>query len=382
MSGWLSFISLENSLIVAMVTSIVLGMLLLFINVLDTEYSKRLIRTKKTIAYCFLISVPLYYVALTDPLKDQEGFASMVMLVLTALASTVLSYSLINLIKVTKSDSEKFFLRLIAVVLISVVYLNTNWWDDGWQKLAVGVIYVLLYIIQCVTQIVVFDRTYKNAVKQLELYYDEEEDFKIKWIRFCYIIMMLTQMFVLVYMFFPSYMKIYILLYSFFLIYFTANFISFLGRHKLVFDAFAHTTLSGQELKSFLTDKKKAKNNLSNETIKKAAFVRLEAELERWVKEKKYRRYDVSREEIADELNTTKEVLNLYFSIKKGEDFRTWRTKLRLEDAKGMLLKEPNLSVNLVGELVGFSDRANFHRQFVKYTGCSPKQWRQSGGEV
>jgi AraC-like DNA-binding protein len=32
----------------------------------------------------------------------------------------------------------------------------------------------------------------------------------------------------------------------------------------------------------------------------------------------------------------------------------------------------------VIGEMAGFSDRSNFHHQFVKFVGCSPRQWRES----
>lgn len=115
-------------------------------------------------------------------------------------------------------------------------------------------------------------------------------------------------------------------------------------------------------------------------TIKESEFKKLEAALDVWVQQKKYRVYDKSREEIARELNTTKEILHHYFLIRKGVDFKTWRTELRIEEAKRLLLKDKNASTNIIAEASGFSDRSNFHRQFVKIVGCSPKQWRDSDG--
>ena len=65
---------------------------------------------------------------------------------------------------------------------------------------------------------------------------------------------------------------------------------------------------------------------------------------------------------------------------KVGIDFKTWRTQLRVEDAKKMLIENRALSTNIIAEMCGFSDRSNFHRQFVKIVGCSPKEWRDSNG--
>jgi AraC-like DNA-binding protein len=195
--------------------------------------------------------------------------------------------------------------------------------------------------------------------------------------------MMLTQMFVLVYLLLPrGMMKIYIAFYSLFLVYFTANFISFLGSHKLILDAFAYKTLSGQDIKDMLDARKNLKmgRKKSDEEFNEIEFIRLDRALDKWVKDKKYREFDKSREEIAKELNTTKEILHLYFCTRMSMDFRTWRTKLRIDDAKVLLLQKKNISVNVVGEMAGFSDRANFYRQFVKFVGCSPKDWRETNG--
>jgi AraC-like DNA-binding protein len=100
------------------------------------------------------------------------------------------------------------------------------------------------------------------------------------------------------------------------------------------------------------------------------------------VAQKRYCEYDKSKEDIARELKTTKELLHHYFVTRKGVDFKTWRTELRIDEAKRMLIENKEFSINIIGEMSGFSDRSNFHRQFVKLVGCSPKQWRESDGKL
>ena len=72
----------------------------------------------------------------------------------------------------------------------------------------------------------------------------------------------------------------------------------------------------------------------------------------------------------------------MYFTTRKGMDFKTWRTELRVEEAKRLLLENKELSINVIGEISGFSDRSNFHRQFVRLVGCTPREWRDSGGKI
>jgi AraC-like DNA-binding protein len=374
--------SLELSQIIVMVTSSVLAFLLWFIKVPATEYSRRLVKTKNSIAMSFFVCAVLMYMCLGHASLQEYGtFSKLMMFVVTSVSSVVLSFSLINLLD--ERDNDRFYLNLAAVIIMSWMLMRAFLLGPGTLRTVAIAAYVFLFIIQCVIHIVNFNKSYKKSLAKLEQYYDDEEDHKIKWIRFCYIIMMLTQMFVLVYMLLPQpFMKIYALWYVLFLVYFTANFISFLGSHKLLLDAFAYKALTFQNMKEKIERKRLAKVHLdtpsSNEND--AEFKRLERSLEKWVAEKRYREYDKSRNEIAKELNTSREMMHLYFADVLGMDFKTWRTIHRIDEAKRLLLEKRNLSVNIIAEMSGFSDRSNFHRQFTKIVGCSPKQWRESGG--
>jgi AraC-like DNA-binding protein len=378
--------NIELSLVVGILTSLILGFLLLLIKVPASEYYKKIANTKNTIAVCFILCSALFFLTYRySGISDFELFSSLMMFIITAMSSVVLSYSLITLLGPDNFDNDKFYLNVGAVAVMSFVLGKSFWWENGFGKTAVISASIFFFVLQCVLHIIKFRKTYKQSLKQLELYYDEEEDNKIKWIRFCYTIMMLTQMFILVYMLLPrGMMKVYALFYSLFMLYFTANFISFLGSHKLLLDAFAHKTLSGEDIIQMIQDrkeqkgKKELKSNLTGFT--EGELKRIERSLDIWVQEKKFRDYDKSREEIAKQLRISKEALHLYFATVKKVDFRTWRTELRIEDAKKLLLEDKKTSINIIGEMAGFSDRANFYRQFVKIVGCSPKDWRESNG--
>lgn len=386
MSSLLSVVfNIELSLVIATVTSFILAFLLFLINVPNTEYSRKLAKTKNTIAMCFLASSVLFYVCLRySGIDNYEVFSSLMMFVVTAMASTILSFSLTNLLE--EGDNDKFYINIAAIAVMSYVLMKGFWMENGWIRTAIIASSIVLFIINCVVHIIVFHRTYVRSLRKIEQYYDEEQDHKIKWIRFCYVIMMLTQMFILVYLLLPhGFMKIWALWYVLFMLYFSANFISFLGSHKLLLDAFAYKTLSGQEIMERIERRKKFKQDrdgaVEQTELTDPQLMRIERSLQKWVKEKRFREYDKTREQIARELNTTKEMLHLYFTTKVGVDFKTWRTGLRIEEAKRLLLENPEMSTNIIAELSGFSDRSNFHRQFTKIVGCSPKQWRETKGK-
>lgn len=386
MSSLLSVVfNIELSLIIASVTSFILAFLLFLINVPNTEYSRKLAKTKNTIAMGYLVSSVIFYLCLRHSgIDNYEVFSSLMVFVVTALSSAVLSFSLTNLLE--DGDNDKFYINVAAIAIVSYVLMKAFWMPAGVTRTAIIALSIVLFVVNCIIHIIVFHRTYKRSLKKIEQYYDEDQDHKIKWIRFCYVIMMLTQMFILVYMLLPrGFMKIYTLWYVLFMLYFTANFISFLGSHKLLLDAFAYKTLSGQEIMERIERRKKYrqdKEGVAEQTeLTDPQLMRIERSLQKWVKEKRFREYDKTREQIARELNTTKEMLHLYFTTKVGVDFKTWRTGLRIEEAKRLLLENPEMSTNIIAELSGFSDRSNFHRQFTKIVGCSPKQWRETNGK-
>ena len=376
----------ELSLTIAIVTSFILAFLLFLINVPGSEHSRKLIKAKNTIAMCFFISSILFFVCYTySGIKDFEVFSSLMMFVVTAISSAILSFSLMNLLE--EGDNDKFFLNVTIIAIFSCILMRSFWMERGAMRWAILIGSIVLYVTNCIIHIVLFHRTYLRSVQKLEQYYDEEENNKMKWIRFCYIMMMLTQMFVLVYMLLPrGFMKIYTLWYVLFMVYFSANFISFLGSNKLLLDAFAYKTLSGQEIMERIERRKRMKKGGKeaqplDSQITEQELNRIEHALDKWVKEKRYREYDKTREQIAKELNTSKEMLHLFFVTRMSVDFKTWRTRLRIEEAKFLLLENQEMSINIVAELSGFSDRSNFHRQFTKIVGCSPKQWRESAGK-
>ena len=376
----------ELSLTIAIVTSFVLAFLLFLINVPNSEHSRKLVKAKNTIAMCFFISSILFFVCYTySGIEDYEVFSSLMMFAVTAISSAILSFSLMNLLE--EGDNDKFFLNVTIIAIFSCILIRSFWMERGAMRWAILIGSVVLYIVNCIIHIILFHRTYLRSVQKLEQYYDEEENNKMKWIRFCYIMMMLTQMFVLVYMLLPrGFMKIYTLWYVLFMVYFSANFISFLGSNKLLLDAFAYKTLSGQEIMERIERRKRMKKGAKeaqplDSQITEQELNRIEHALDKWVKEKRYREYDKTREQIAKELNTSKEMLHLFFVTRMSVDFKTWRTRLRIEEAKLLLLENQEMSINIVAELSGFSDRSNFHRQFTKIVGCSPKQWRESAGK-
>ena len=378
------------------VGSTVLAVLLMLIKIPHSDYSVKLANSKIALVISFLICSFMMFYSMSQygksEIKDWDMFLMLSIYIVVHFSTSIISYSMIALLKTEKHKWQGLFVPgLFVSALVAFMLLES--YKSGnqtyfWYVCAAALI---AFLIQSVTYIVHFDRAYKTSLHELETYYDEDEGHKIKWVRFCYIISMLTILFVLVYLclyWFLDYKmevaSVYTIWWLIYMLYLTSNFISFIGSHKLVLDAFAHKALSAGELIQKISENKKRKEKKDDDSaqvvISESEIRKLQAALKQWVDKKSFREYDKSREDIARELNTTKEILHHYFISIKKVDFKTWRTELRIEEAKRLLLKDKNVSTNIIAEASGFSDRSNFHRQFVKIVGCSPKQWRDSEG--
>lgn len=375
--------------------SAVLAILLMMIKIPQTAYSMKLTNAKLALVVSFLICSFMMFYTISQygsaDIWDWEMFTMLNIYLVVHFSTSIISYAMISLLRGERHKRENLFLPSLFISAIVAFVLMESYEKADMSRFSLFCIFAMsIYLVQWVNYVIHFDRAYKQTLKQMENYYDDDESHRLKWVRFCYIISMLTNIFILVYLALFLFMDykmevaaIYSLWYLLYFMYITANFISFMSSHKIVLEAVAHKALTGQNIRINIMDGRRVRKAKAEEfSHKEDEFTRLERSLKKWVANKGYCEFDKSREDIAKELRTTKESLHHYFVTKKGVDFNTWRTELRIEEAKRMLIENMDFSINIIGELAGFSDRSNFHRQFVKLVGCSPRQWRESGGKL
>jgi len=87
--------------------------------------------------------------------------------------------------------------------------------------------------------------------------------------------------------------------------------------------------------------------------------------------------YQLSLESAASQINLTPKYLSKIFKEITGENFQDYVTEIRMEKSKKLLL-ESNLTLDNISEQVGYSSSAYFIKQFKRFYGDTPYNYRKS----
>ena len=96
-----------------------------------------------------------------------------------------------------------------------------------------------------------------------------------------------------------------------------------------------------------------------------------------WVKAKAYTHEQPTLEELATRLYTNKTYLSTFIKDEYDMNFSSWVASLRIDEAKRIMLKEPEKKLQEVAFECGFSSLAYFSSVFSKSEGISPSAWQR-----
>lgn len=96
------------------------------------------------------------------------------------------------------------------------------------------------------------------------------------------------------------------------------------------------------------------------------------------VVKKKYKDASYTARQLAIDLDTNPRYLSAVVRVRFHTNYSSLVNKYRIEDAMSALTdsRYKDLSVEEIGEMVGFVHRQSFHNAFQKYAGTTPKAYR------
>ena len=122
------------------------------------------------------------------------------------------------------------------------------------------------------------------------------------------------------------------------------------------------------------------KSSISRKQSATSARKIIGQELMEWILFREYLNPAADMECIAGRLGVPREDVSDLLWTCTGERFLTIRKRLRIGDAKELLLTRPDMTMSQVARTVGFQDKSDFRRAFKEETGFLPRIWRESGG--
>jgi len=98
--------------------------------------------------------------------------------------------------------------------------------------------------------------------------------------------------------------------------------------------------------------------------------------IDAWTTSRGKRYNDFTLSELATKIKVPARVLRHYFRHEIKTDFRRWKTAMRIKEAGEVIRDDHKKSIEAIADDLGFDDKSNFFRQFKRYTGLTPRQWR------
>lgn len=95
------------------------------------------------------------------------------------------------------------------------------------------------------------------------------------------------------------------------------------------------------------------------------------------IENKYYLEQGITIETLATKLGVGRTTLSNFINREEGINFNTFINTFRIKKAQSLLLEKPEISLSTISEKVGYSEQANFSRQFRQLTGYAPTLWRQ-----
>ncbi|MFD1334770.1 response regulator [Oceanobacillus iheyensis] len=111
---------------------------------------------------------------------------------------------------------------------------------------------------------------------------------------------------------------------------------------------------------------------LAHHKLEKADWLIKQAE--RYINE--YFRTTIKVQEVADVINVSSNYFSTLFKQKTGENFNEYVNKLRVEEAKSLLINTP-FKVSEISNQVGFQEYKYFVSVFKKFSGLTPTNYRK-----
>lgn len=256
-------------------------------------------------------------------------------------------------------------------------------------------IVALLGVIElCAKHIIFFHRSYLQCNELLANYFSSDKKSNVRWLNISHWLFYILLAFGVVSITSGAVinwlLQFYVVAVN---IYITVNFIKFANEYETlrlatteemiaVMDKTQSYNLSHEERKKKEEEEKAEGEEVTATSRTKKPYKEdfrdiLRPRIAVWVKAKAYTHEQLTLEELASRLYTNKTYLSTFIKDEYDMNFSGWVGSLRIDEAKRIMMKEPEKRLQEVAFECGFSSLAYFSCVFSKSEGISPSAWQR-----
>lgn len=256
-------------------------------------------------------------------------------------------------------------------------------------------IVALLGVIElCAKHIIFFHRSYLQCNELLANYFSSDKKSNVRWLNISHWLFYILLAFGVVSITSGAVINWLLQFYIVAVyIYITVNFIKYANEYETlrlatteemiaVMDKTHSNNLSHEERKKKEKEEKAEGEEVTATSRTKKPYKEdfrdiLRPRIAVWVKAKAYTHEQFTLEELASSLYTNKTYLSTFIKEEYDMNFSGWVASLRIDEAKRIMMKEPEKRLQEVAFECGFSSLAYFSSVFSKSEGISPSAWQR-----
>ncbi len=328
----------------------------------------------KFLAGAYLIMALIQFFIIAFNLAD-INLISIEELAVASLQAPLLAFALIALIHPVSISKRLLYINLIPILILIILYFSFNsiWHDPVIRNytelkslalhptVIIRELFVIFYICQIIYLLNLFQKQIKHYEAEIDNFFSDKQHLHASWIKYLFYVTYSLGIFTLISFFNYSSLVFTIFTISYFLFYMIFGLLyiqyprTFIFIEKAIFNTDEETKESPKNTKKIIW------SELRNQIIAG----------------KYYLKTGISIEEMAQYLKIGRTTLSGFINNEEKMNFNMWINSLRIEEAKQLLLKNPDYNLIQIAEIVGYSELSNFSRQFKSVTSESPSVWRQ-----
>lgn len=336
----------------------------------------RRMRAILAVAY-MLLAISGFVTSIMQLEEGSQAWLSAVTLVVASLQALMFTATTVTFVSPLSINLRWFLPQIVGILAGGAAVIGTLACIPPLFPVAFWT-FAAAYAVQLALYWRFFRRRFARCVERLEAHYDDDESGRLKWIAHCFYSALGIGLLAFVFSVFSmgiGFYDCFVVAYTAYYIYMVRCLVNYRIGNSFVVKVVAEPEPVAEQQADAGQPGECAAEATADECEKALAEA-----LQRWQEEKMYTRKDVTPDEIAVQLGTTRRYLAWYFTNRLHTTLRSWRLKLRIAEAERLLREEPGISVAALHEMVGVGDRSNFHKHFHQATGLTPSEYKVKYG--